>query len=91
MNSKGLEACPFCGSFKLKVESKTKNEFCIELHRTIQNRTYSMRCNNCHARGSTVSGRLKPFGVIIPKEFEHLFTTEDVLKAACIKKWNTRV
>lgn len=41
-----LRPCPFCGSTKLKVESK-HNEYA---------HTASVRCNKCYARGSTVSG-----------------------------------
>lgn len=93
MDTKGidLEPCPFCGSRKLKVDSKTKNEYNIRLKRSVANRTYSMRCKNCHARGGTVSGKVIPFGVILPDDMVKDFTTEEKLEEACIRKWNTRV
>lgn len=74
--------CPFCGKDKLSVECKSKNEYkgCY--------RTYTVRCNSCHARGGTIGGFVK----------KNYYCTEEVnlindndLKQKAIDLWNKRV
>ena len=54
MNDIELKPCPFCGSVKLKVEGKNKKALSYE---GLEHRTYAVRCNICHARGGTASGK----------------------------------
>lgn len=52
------KTCPFCGSNKLKFESKNNNRG-MRLDDKYagykSKHTGSIRCNKCHARGPTVS------------------------------------
>ena len=41
-----LLPCPFCGSKRLKIESKRNGQWYY---------TATVRCNKCHARGGTAS------------------------------------
>lgn len=85
-----LKPCPFCGGTKLKVDSKRKLAGYDSLYGRVNQTTYSVRCNVCHARGGVAGGktlsRLRrgletpPFAV-----------TEDELKAQAIEAWNRRV
>ena len=45
-----LHPCYFCGSTKLKIESKHNGKW-----RNTGTHTASVRCNKCHARGPTAS------------------------------------
>lgn len=55
-----LKPCPFCGSEKLKVESKSGRIHYCEKNgmRHWQKVVFSIRCNSCHARGGTTSADL---------------------------------
>lgn len=46
-----LNPCPFCGSNKLKIETKLGRKYYNK-----QRITYSVRCMVCHARGGTSGG-----------------------------------
>ena len=47
-NNAPMRPCPFCGGTSLKVDTKTS------YHQRLGYRyTASVRCNKCHARGST--------------------------------------
>lgn len=89
-----LKRCPFCGSNKLKIESSSSQ-------RRNHQRTYhgewvlyrhyvmSVRCNCCHARGTTVSGDV----VVMPKmaEFElDGYTTVENIENMAVEAWNER-
>lgn len=59
-----MHSCPFCGSDKLKVDKKANGYLNTETgkkHKFFLDRAdvaqfiYSVRCNSCHARGSTAS------------------------------------
>lgn len=59
-----MNNCPFCGSDKLKVEKKANGYLNTETGRKhkffldkidVAQFIYSVRCNSCHARGSTAS------------------------------------
>jgi Lar family restriction alleviation protein len=69
--------CPFCGKTKTKIEYKTKTK---HYPTTSTQVTCSVRCNCCHARGSTVT---KVFQV---KQFKG----DTELEQLAIDKWNTR-
>lgn len=47
-NNVYMKPCPFCGGASLKVEVKRSNGW-----RRSDRYTASVRCNKCHARGST--------------------------------------
>lgn len=52
-NNTYLKPCSFCGSTSLKLDSTTKDH-CSRLP---THYTASVRCNKCHARGSTACGK----------------------------------
>lgn len=80
-----LKPCPFCGSTKLKIDSKCK----YISYRKVDYLTASVRCNVCHARGGTASGECGNYLFGIPKS-EKLTTREEIEKQA-ISEWNRRV
>ncbi len=57
---KELKPCPFCGSTKLKIESKSKLHGYTGLDIRVERHTYSVRCNVCFARGGAVGGLVAP-------------------------------
>ena len=75
------KSCPFCGKTKLSVESKSKNEYkgCY--------RTYTVRCNSCHARGGTVGGYVKE-NYYCTEKVELISDSELMNKA--LNLWNKR-
>ena len=84
-----LEKCPFCNSDKLKVEQKSGpiHHYLKKGMQRWQNIKFSVRCNDCHARGGTVSADFPLDYSITAKEIEQL-KLETELKA--IEKWNIR-
>lgn len=87
-----LKPCPFCGSTKLKLESKQKLVGYNGLDMRVENRTYSVRCNVCHARGGAVGGKVIPeFWRRDDLELPSYATTDDVIKEKAIEAWNRRV
>ena len=82
-----LKECPFCGSTKLKIESKNSKIHYYEKFgmKTWQRVTYSVRCNSCKARGGT-------FGIdMATDDIELKHKQELIAKEEVIKRWNTRV
>ena len=82
-----LFPCPFCGSEKLKLESKNGR---IHYHekdgmREWQNVVFSVRCNSCHARGSTTSADLPTMGI-----YGDLVSKKNDAIERAIRAWNTR-
>ena len=57
MSNTELKPCPFCGSTRLKIESKRGKISYYEKDGMMpwQNVKYSVRCNACHARGGVAS------------------------------------
>ncbi len=53
-----LKPCPFCGSTKLKIDSKSKRAGYTGLDAPVDQVTFSVRCNVCHARGGAVGGKV---------------------------------
>ncbi len=86
-----LKPCPFCGSTKLKIECKTAWAGIIWAGITGDQRTerhtFSCRCNVCHARGGTSSGRVI-LGRINETDLPEWATTDDSLKEQAIDAWN---
>jgi Lar family restriction alleviation protein len=81
--------CPFCGSEKLKLESKNGSIHYYEKNgmKTWQNVKFSVRCNSCHARGGVVSEDL-PTDDSLPLEEVRQMRYDVSIKA--IEKWNRR-
>lgn len=89
-----LKPCPFCGSEKLKIENKSVLAGYNGLEQRINKVTYSIRCNKCHARGGTSSGKiLASFNFIFNGEelMPTWATTDNELKQKAVDKWNRRV
>lgn len=80
-----LKPCPFCGSTKLKIDSKSKTVS----YRHVDIFTASVRCNVCHARGGTASGECGWYYFGSPKS-EKLTTLAEIEQRA-IDAWNRRV
>lgn len=85
-----LKPCPFCGGEKLKLESKQKHVG-HSIDMPVVNRTYSVRCNVCYARGGCVSGKVIDAwrlrrGLVMPE----WLTTDEALKAEAAEAWNRR-
>lgn len=92
MKTPDLKPCPFCGSTKLKLESKQKLGGYNGLDMRVENRTYSVRCNVCHARGGAVGGKVVPEMKLRPDlDLPSWATTDDALKEKAIVAWNRRV
>jgi Lar family restriction alleviation protein len=77
-----VKHCPFCGSTKLKADSKKINRpRYLTGDKWEDGHTGSMRCNRCHARGPTVT-------VWVPR---HTLTgIQERIKDAAIEAWNRR-
>ena len=88
-----LKPCPFCGSTKLKLERKSSRCGFNGLDERVDRHTFSVRCNICHARGVTVSGKV--IYRVMRWNIENLklpdwATTDDVLEEKAIEAWNRR-
>ena len=87
-----LLACPFCGSTKLKVMSKSLKTGHTGLDEPVDNMTFSVRCNVCHARGGAIGGKV----IRGKRYFTHggdlpqWATTAHILRQKAIDHWNTR-
>ena len=53
-----IKPCPFCGSGKLKIVDKRKKAGFTGLDAPVYLASFSVRCNICHARGGTASGKV---------------------------------
>lgn len=69
-----LKPCPFCGSDKLKVDSKRTFNY------STRRCSVSVRCMKCHARGSTV-------GIDMPTD---KYNEREICESAAIEAWNRR-
>ena len=86
-----LKSCPFCGSEKLKLDRKSKFAGCNGLDMRVEQHTYSVRCNVCHARGGAVGGKVLFGSSIFGKDISPSWATTDAeLKEKAIEAWNTR-
>ena len=84
-----LKPCPFCGSEKLKIESKSVLAGFTGLEERVEQMTFSVRCNVCHARGGAVGGKVMTSLAVIRKRPEWA-TTENDLEGRAIAAWNRR-
>ena len=102
MASEEVKYCPFCGGYKLKIDSKTKSK-CVH-GRNIYYREYtiSVRCNKCHSRGPTVSGVVfskntadteyeENVKLIAQQSKRIVYKTVNELEQVAISKWNDRL
>ena len=71
----GLKPCPFCGSTSLKVESKHNGT-----HYWTGTHSATVRCNKCHARGSTASCKVDT----------NRYGADEETKRKAIEAWNRR-
>lgn len=86
-----LKPCPFCGSTKLKIDSKRKNAERTRINAQVESMTYSVRCNVCHARGGTAGGLVIQGNLLAYVDsMPEWATTEDALKDSAIELWNNR-
>lgn len=72
----GISPCPFCGSTKLKVESKHHGQHYYE-----GTHSATVRCNKCHARGPTASCKVE----------KGKYHADTVTEQKAIELWNARV
>ena len=86
-----LKPCPFCGSGKLKIESKSVRAGYTGIGALVEHDTYTVRCNVCHARGGTVGGKvIKSMRYMYKDKMPEWATTDDALKEKAIEAWNRR-
>ena len=86
-----LKPCPFCGSTKLKIESKSRYAGCTGIDALVEQDTYSVRCNVCHARGGTGGGRvIKSHLYVYRDNMPEWAVTSEELKQKSIEAWNRR-
>jgi Lar family restriction alleviation protein len=91
MGNNELKLCPFCGSAKLKIERKSKYVGCNRLGERVEQHTYSVRCNVCHARGGAIGGKVLFGTSIFGKDISPDWATTDAeLKEKAINAWNRR-
>lgn len=89
-----LKPCPFCGSTKIKVDSKSVRVGSNGLDDLVYRSTYSVRCNKCHARGGAIGGKvlsLENYPTNIPYPLPSWATTWQELKAKAVAAWNNRL
>ena len=82
-----LNPCPFCGSEKLKIETKSGRIHYYEKNgmKSWQNVVFSVRCNSCHARGGTFSVDLPTSGFLGDLKNKKKEATDKA-----IERWNRR-
>jgi Lar family restriction alleviation protein len=86
-----LLPCPFCGSKKIKLDRKSKYAGYNGADMIVEQHTYSVRCNVCHARGGTVGGKVLFGSSIFGKDISPSWATTDVeLKEKATNAWNMR-
>lgn len=87
-----LKPCPFCGSNKTKLDRKSTRAGWTGIDARVEQQTYSVRCNKCHARGATAGGRvITSLRYVYADNLPEWATTEKELKAKAIAAWNRRV
>lgn len=86
-----LENCPFCGSDRLKIESKSRLAGWTGIDARVEYITYSIRCNRCHARGGAVGGKVICSHLeVYQDKMPEWATTKEHLKDLAIRAWNRR-
>lgn len=82
MLSDELLCCPFCGSSKLKIDSKRNYTYEHDKITGAQLKkcSVSVRCGSCHARGPVV-------GVKVP---DGEYNEKQLVEQAVVEAWNNR-
>lgn len=70
-----LKPCPFCGSDKLKIDSKRTFQHGGKKHCSV-----TVRCTKCHARSPVVGINMS----------DGQYNEREICKEAVIKVWNRR-
>lgn len=85
-----LKPCPFCGSDKVKIGRKSAFAGFNGLDERVENHTFSVRCNACHARGGAVSGKVLNSKYGDRFKLPEWATTDAALKTRAVCAWNRR-
>lgn len=88
-----LKPCPFCGGTKLKIERKSTLAGYNGADDRVEQHTFSVRCNSCHARGGAVGGKVMPYARMFfmgEMPLPEWATTDDALQNKAILAWNRR-
>ena len=86
-----LKPCPFCGGTKLKLESKSRKAGYTGISALVEQDTYSIRCNVCHARGGSAGGKvIKSMLYVYRDNMPAWAVTTEELKQKAIEAWNRR-
>ncbi|MBQ0099387.1 MAG: Lar family restriction alleviation protein [Firmicutes bacterium] len=78
-----MKPCPFCGSEKLKIDSKTKTGLDCNWN-SVTIYSYSVRCNKCHARGPIYTNKKDR------QCNEYIYKSKQEWIDEAIKLWNNR-
>lgn len=86
-----MKPCPFCGSKKLKLESKSSLAGWTGIDARVVRDTYSVRCNVCHARGGAVGGKVIKSRLDVYRDnMPEWAVTSEELKQRAVESWNRR-
>ena len=86
-----LKPCPFCGSTKLKMESKQTKAGYTGISALVLRETYSIRCNVCHARGGAAGGKVIHSCLDVYRNNMPVWaTTKEELQQRATEAWNRR-
>ena len=86
-----MKPCPFCGSTKLKIDSKQTKAGYTGIDALVLRETYSIRCNVCHARGGAVGGKvIHSHYDVYRNNMPEWASTKEELKQKAIEAWNRR-
>lgn len=93
MKDAELKPCPFCGSNKIKVDSKSVKVGYNGVDNIVYRTTYSVRCSKCHSRGGAIGGKvlsLEKYPIDINYPLPSWATTWEEIKIKAIEAWNRR-
>lgn len=83
-----LKPCPFCGGMKLKIEHKAAQSY--KRRQGVEQYTFSVRCNKCHARGGTITAFLRNAFYALSDEAAKIMETREQAEARAAEAWNRR-
>lgn len=87
-----LDNCQFCGSERLKIESKSRLAGWTGIDARVEHITVSVRCKVCHARGGAVGGKvIRSHLDIYQDAMPEWATTIEHLEDLAVRAWNRRV
>lgn len=91
MKETELKPCPFCGSTKLKLDKKQTKAGYTGIDALVEQKTYSVRCNVCHARGGSAGGKVICSRLDVYRDnMPNWATTKEELQRKAIDAWNRR-